>query len=83
MSAEIGYVFVCIWEDSRAVESQTAPLCKNVKPYQENNSHTGPERESGRVLDGLTGPTNVNHHANHPELSAEGGGGLVRKLHCW
>lgn len=36
MSAEISYMFLCIWEDSGAVESQTTPLCKEVDPYQEN-----------------------------------------------
>lgn len=71
MSAEISYVFFCIREDSRAVKSQTKPLCREVDPYQENLlfSHAGPKRESGGTHCRLPGPTNVNHHeeddANH------------------
>lgn len=63
MSSEKRTAFLCIWKDSRAVQSQTMPLCKEVDPYQEILwFHTQGQKESGRTHCGLTGPTNVNHY---------------------
>lgn len=60
MSSEICYMFLCIWEGSRAAESQTMPLCKEVDPYRKNLwFHM--QGQKGRV-EVLTGPTNGNHY---------------------